>query len=271
MPTAKFFGNQKSMAGWELHTVNHNARNPDTGEWVRAHREYASRQEALDVACGLPVHAYAEFIKGPNGERIERSDIDSYCKSDQLVDHNRKSRRISLVAAGFAFLSALISAWLVATISDNGKRQLRAYVIIEKQEVTHEHGALRGVVALKNFGQTPAYALTMRTMMLTTPAGRLFVAEPWKPLELSRGIVGPGMTMFPRVESSVRTEDIPALQNGGQQIYVAGCVEYRDAFEQTWNLEFRFRSAFFEAPRWFMQPTSEGNEERPGSCGPRLG
>jgi hypothetical protein len=79
------------------------------------------------------------------------------------------------------------------------------------------------------------------------------------------------MTIFPRAELPVKIEDIPVLQNGGQQIYLGGCVAYRDAFEQTWSIEFRFRSAFFEAPRWFMQPTSEGSEERPGTCGPRLG
>jgi hypothetical protein len=75
---------EKIMASpsvWKLHTVNHNARNPDTAEWHREARDYPSRQASLDAACELPRHVHAEFIEGPNGERIEESAIADHCKA----------------------------------------------------------------------------------------------------------------------------------------------------------------------------------------------
>jgi hypothetical protein len=75
---------EKIMAApsvWKLHTVNHNAWNPDTAEWHREARDYPSRQAALDAACELPRHAHAEFIEEPNGERIEASVIADHCKA----------------------------------------------------------------------------------------------------------------------------------------------------------------------------------------------
>jgi hypothetical protein len=64
---------------WKLHKTDGGHRDLATGKGATISAEYPSREDALDAGCKLPAHVHAEFIEGPNGQRIEKTEIEEHC------------------------------------------------------------------------------------------------------------------------------------------------------------------------------------------------
>jgi hypothetical protein len=147
---------------------------------------------------------------------------------------------------------------------DIAKRQLRAYVFVDKARITLDGNILRGSVDVRNAGQTPAYDLTTKSGIQTQEVQKPFDALPFENVELSRTILGPNGIIRPHAELIVppdNTVAIPAFREGRGIIYYSGQVEYRDAFDRVWVLDFRLRSSSFDGKIWTLQPTEDGNKE----------
>jgi hypothetical protein len=199
--------------------------------------------------------------------------------------HNRKIHKWGRVTTIGALVYTLITAFIfIATIrsiqeagraadaataqaktaADTEKRQLRAYVFVDKASVTLDGRTLKGIVDLKNAGQTPAYELITRSRIETDEAGKPFTPKPLDNVAPSRGILGPAMVGNPQAELTLPPENtavLAALQNGRAVIYMIAQTQYRDAFDRTWILDFRLRSHHYDGSRWIMEPPEDGNTE----------
>jgi hypothetical protein len=167
--------------------------------------------------------------------------------------------------AGFIGLLAFFAAAGQAYIAnDTEKRSLRAYVFLVGGTIVLDGLTLKTVMDLKNGGQTPAYDLTVKSWMEINARG-----EPFDPKlaptsyagQIDRAILGSQAIVNPRLALAAPPEYIPPLKNGPGIIFVIGQVEYRDAFDRVWLLDFRWRSHVFENGRWQVRPAEEGNRE----------
>ena len=235
----------------------------------------------------------------PTAEQINRvaATFEAYASQGEATQakttkHNRKIRRWTRAATIGALVYTLITATILITTirsiqetqrathiasraadaataqakisEDTEKRQLRAYVFVDKASVTLDGLTLRGVVDLKNAGQTPAYDLVVKSLLQTDEAGKPFIPKPFDKVELDRTILGPGGSVYPRSELTIppdNTVAIPALKKGQAVIYMVGQARYRDAFDRDWILDFRLRSYSFESGSWILHSTEEGNKE----------
>ena len=70
---------------WKLHTRDEGHRPAAEG-----FHTLESKEAALDRACDLKslVHIKVLFIEGPNGERIEHPEIESWCRPAHAGDEN---------------------------------------------------------------------------------------------------------------------------------------------------------------------------------------
>ena len=127
---------------------------------------------------------------------------------------------------------------------------------------------MRGIVELRDTGQTPAYDLTTTLRLGTQEAGTPFIPEPPGDIaSLAQGILGRDSIIRPVIELAIPSENtalVPALQNRTGVIYLTGQAEYNDAFGKKWILDFRLRSHQFTGSAWNMAFTEEGNKETKG-------
>lgn len=149
---------------------------------------------------------------------------------------------------------------LVQDGEETARRQLRSYAAIESASIKLDGRTFKSEVDLKNSGQTPAYDLTVVSHLETIDTGSLFTPAPLKEKTGRSGIVGPGTVTHPYAELSVPEENkttIIGAQKGSVTIYLVGRARYRDIFQRTWVLNFRFElsaaaliSGRCNPPRW---------------------
>jgi hypothetical protein len=178
-----------------------------------------------------------------------------------------RSERIAAETAKAAKESADATRDAVKLSDKTAQRQLRAYVYVDKAVVTLEGRKLKGLIELKNTGQTPAYDAVTVTQFDTQEVGRPFIPRPFGVVPLDKVIIGPGGIVSPETELEIPTDNeaaIPAFKEGRGIVYLTGQTRYVDAFQRTWVLDFRMRSHAFEPARnrWILSPTEDGNTER---------
>ncbi len=191
-------------------------------------------------------------------------------KQDTSRRHSGGLEIFNAIILFFAFIAAATAACYTKkqweTAFDQERRTLRAYVFVEKASITLSDNMLKGIVELKNAGQTPAYDLTVKTRLQTDEANKPLTPSPLEDVELFPAILGPGGTINPRTDDLKVPVDntiaIPAFKNGSAVIYLIGQAEYRDAFDRKWVLDFRLKTHAFEGAAWILQPTNDGNTER---------
>jgi len=183
----------------------------------------------------------------------------------------------AIVAMGTGFIAAFTVVLALSTIflwlatrdlvrgaEKTAKQQLRAYVFVEKASVLLDGMTLKAAVDVRNSGLTPAYDVNIRSRMQTAEAELPFVLLPIEDVAVDRANMGPGMVINPNSELVIphdRPDAIEAFKSGRGVIYLFGNIEYRDAFEQTWVLDFRMKSQHFMGTYWIMSPTAQGNTE----------
>ncbi|MBV8140244.1 MAG: hypothetical protein JO121_32090, partial [Deltaproteobacteria bacterium] len=189
----------------------------------------------------------------------------------QAGTQKRKHTWLEIFAVFFAALAFLAAGYQGWVIRDNEKRQLRAYMFIDRVDFIIRAPQIHAVIHLKNSGQTPAYDLSAWVQMSTQASNESFVMMPKtsETFPMSRAIIGPGTTVRPAGRVDIPANNpavIPAVEHGEAKAYAWGEVQYRDAFDQPWCLEFRLENLRAEDGSWGMQTTPEGNKESNAPC-----
>jgi hypothetical protein len=175
------------------------------------------------------------------GDPNRNSDL---CAQWEAADAARDSARYDRwqLWVGVVGAAGLLAA-LGLTLDANGisrrtaKRQLRAYMGINKYDLTpYQLGVIgtgKFLIAMKNFGQTPAIALTTRVSYAirpwvdadTRPDDWDFEA-PGFPIDIA-----PGAPMFREINFSQHAiEQMEELQSGDAGLWVKFCAAYEDVF-----------------------------------------
>jgi hypothetical protein len=168
---------------------------------------------------------------------------------------------LDYAVGGFAFLAALggitaavFTGWQAWVAQDTEKRQLRSYVGISPGDVTLQEGTPAVVVInFKNFGQTPAYSVTLhgRAEQLPYPLPTSFVFPDYSP----QSILAEQLTVYPQSQysangetpSPMSSEQILAVREGKTtRIYAFGTVFYKDIFGDTHSTDFCYNVIFKE-------------------------
>lgn len=155
----------------------------------------------------------------------------------------------------------------VDTMARTARRELKAYVFVETQEIAWSGSAPPGEsvavakVFLKNYGQTPAYGLRVLLDVVTQPEFK--PREPAAPLQPA-GTLGPGATFKTEVQFRMPDARHADLREGRTKLFVYGRVEYEDAFKEPRWLNYRLMSAAAMGQDWRqLVSCAEGNESDP--------
>ena len=149
--------------------------------------------------------------------------------------------KIAVIATVVAFLQflALVATFWVMVL--NGRRQLRAYVFVDHGsfELSTDKNRLfiRGLVRVKNYGQTPGYELVTCTRMDIFDTKSPSFNEDY--MGLGKSVIGPGSERDITVNKGPIDEaDLVAIRAGTKSIFIWGRIDYIDAFKKKRYLKF---------------------------------
>lgn len=132
---------------------------------------------------------------------------------------------------------------LVKGAQDTARRQLRAYVFVDRAEITSidSGDAPIATIVIKNSGQTPAYGLTQ---VGGIAIGESFdtLTHPIGPHGISKTSLSPGgiTQHFNSAPGPLSTEEKSVLHAGTKTLWVYGEVHYKDAFGMERFTNYRF-------------------------------
>lgn len=145
-------------------------------------------------------------------------------------------------------------------------RELRAYVFIDKilREMHHD-SPFRVTVFVRNFGQTPAYGLTIESEMdFHAEERKEFVLPPQTNPDPSVTTIPPGGTGEHVLTHQWTEKEFEFLKDGKSRFYFFGIIRYRDAFGKDRWTRFRYKSTplFKVGEEWRVDfaATHKGNE-----------
>ena len=136
---------------------------------------------------------------------------------------------------------------LVKGADDTARRQLRAYVTVDKAQIAGLGDGQVPVAHLiiKNAGQTPAYKLTGIGCIATGISWETLLPPSTQngPLEMTHSSLGPGCIadQFHSAPRKLNPGDMDALLDGSTTIFVYGEIHYRDTFDVEHFIEYRFQ------------------------------
>lgn len=149
------------------------------------------------------------------------------------------------MAVGTGFL-AFYSFKQVGVISDNGKKQLRAYVLASQATMTtpDEMGNSTVKVVFKNYGQTPAYECTQKTTfdVWDEVNNKLYEKGKSFPEETSHANVGAADIVTVESIATLSQNRIKEMNDKKFTLWVHGTFTFTDIFEHEWHGEFSFKS-----------------------------
>jgi len=131
------------------------------------------------------------------------------------------------------------------SMTDNGRRQLRAYVFPDQANLVWQ-GTTKPTVAeivIKNSGQTPAYRLsTAASLSVDDSPLQVDLRVPSMPD--NHTVIPPSgsYTLSVAMDKPLMTDQLKAIQMGTQAIYVFGEIAYDDAFGECRVTRYRFFS-----------------------------
>jgi hypothetical protein len=159
---------------------------------------------------------------------------------------------------------------LVEDAKGTSKRELRAYIGMGGGEVfVLPNNILRGVVEIKNFGETPARNVMVAiTGELRTPGDiRTFNDPDFIP---HKQPIAPTMSWtFGHEFLGMTDQDLKDVLADKKLVYIWGHVRYQDIYNETQTLRFRLRNVVkllvtteegTSITKWKFYPEDEGNE-----------
>ncbi len=159
---------------------------------------------------------------------------------------------------------------LVSDTENNSKRELRAYIGMGGGEVfVLPNNILRGVVEIKNFGETPAHNVMVAIAgELRTPGDKRPFNDP--DFIPHKQPVAPTMSWtFGHEFLEMTDQDLRDVLADKKLVYIWGHVKYQDIYNETQTLRFRLRNvvkllvtteAGTAIQKWKFYPEDDGNE-----------
>lgn len=169
---------------------------------------------------------------------------------------------ITLILAAYTALLWGATGKLVKGADDTAKRQLRAYLGVRGGDIRHVPGGWIVWVDYVNNGQTPAHDVkgSISVELLDVDPKRVFPpAEEW----YGSWVIIPQAHATPDRKVAVSNEEERSMQKGGsgKAVFVGGHIAYRDIFDGTTNVTFRYRVRFkLDGTGWYLHTEPDGNK-----------
>ncbi len=212
----------------------------------KASNEKAAKHDGVSKALPALV---AQMISKPENEKSEPNRAAEHKWYDTFLNHPTEwlLALFNGLLVLYTYRLWIATRDLVEGAENTAKRQLRAYVWIDKTQPSPNIDAVPFIVAteIRNTGSTPAHDVRCFTELLPfdhpLPVGFTF-KQPPQEIPGPHYVVNPGSTHFVRTSpDEVFTDDIKtAIRNGTKRLYFWGVVRYRDAFKQERWSKFRF-------------------------------
>jgi hypothetical protein len=154
--------------------------------------------------------------------------------------------------AVFTFMLLCVGVWQVGIAQRTAHRQLRAYIAVELTTITDgsdltppsDVGTVRGVVVVKNNGQTPAYdVVTWAGIDIARISEEKNLVAPAETGGIAVTAMGPGGTTSHNrsLLRPLTDHEISEVKTGKSSIYLFGRTSYRDVFGKRHSTKFRVR------------------------------
>jgi hypothetical protein len=169
----------------------------------------------------------------------------------------------TIVLAAFTYGLWRDTAKLVIGAEDTAKRQLRAYVDINRGEIFDPLDPVkrRAFVEVKNYGETPANSKTMWVNVVARewPLNSV-LDDPPKNFSLGKAPLPPDRTSAIEVPIQFCGKIEEQLLSDAMAVYVYGQIRYTDIFgdKQITNFRLTCRSEWFA--KGLLAPDTEGND-----------
>jgi hypothetical protein len=123
------------------------------------------------------------------------------------------------------------------------RRQLRAHVSIDTGGVVTLSGQnLHATMEIKNSGPTPAYEVSINSILFMQEINASPSEPPVKDVDLAKTTVGPGATVSVEAQLFVRNvHDLHGLSVGDIIPWVTGRIRYRNVFGHSRGIDFLLR------------------------------
>jgi hypothetical protein len=184
------------------------------------------------------------------------------------------SDKIAVIASVVALLQFFALFATVFVMVRTARRQLRAYVLVSGSAVTNVvegNGIPEARVAIKNFGQTPAYNFVNVTGLAAyvyPPPKSISLTVPNDELSkpIARSVLGPtqeelATTDWQEKARPLTQQEKTDLAEGRAIIYVYGEIRYTDAFGRSHRTKYRYMMGgpVGVRPGGWTVPCDEGN------------
>jgi hypothetical protein len=165
-----------------------------------------------------------------------------------LTDRQTKLSYLGLGALLLTLLAvsaaAIVAVRALRLARDTARRELRAYVFPIYAHIRDVRASRPTfVIDVKNFGQTPAYGLRMKTALQSGshPLDTKLVPEVQNSIATAQ--LAPQATLFDEIalNHSLSANEISALAEGSAAIYLFGEIEYFDIYKKKRWTTFRMR------------------------------
>jgi hypothetical protein len=136
---------------------------------------------------------------------------------------------------------SLATRSLVRGADKTAERQLRAYIYTETTNITFKDGEWKLWYRIKNFGQTPAYDVTVKSRSEVLDWSTKMPSMPTTDKTEKVGSMGPHGDIF-EIESEIQgTASVAELENMTKAIFLVGTITYATLFGgEERNTQFRY-------------------------------
>src|SRR5580700_4128136 len=164
-----------------------------------------------------------------------------------ILGYRLKVTDTLLAAFTFLLFGATVALWLsthnlVRGADKTAERQLRAYIYIEKTNLTCKNDHWELSFCIKNFGQTPAHNVIVRSGSAAVDWNGGPASVPVPSRTDSLGSMGPQGDVFeivPEIADTVSATR-PGLENKTKALFVADTIEYTTVFGGPHRTDFRY-------------------------------
>lgn len=175
----------------------------------------------------------------------------------------REAARHTQAGATEAQRSATAAVRSVEVSEDTAKKQLRAYLCVEEsvflQEETLKFFSVQIIV--KNYGQTPAYAVCIRAKAKTIGEMKLDSFD--RSVEIDNSteptILGPGGRCAKSIKTILEDEELNEILIGTCHAMIVGTIHYIDIYQKPQFVEFCQRVRYYGTLNQRIHPHFFGN------------
>jgi len=121
------------------------------------------------------------------------------------------------------------------------RRQLRAHVAIDTGVVTLSGQNLHATLEIRNSGPTPAYEMTINSVLFMQEINASPSEPPVEDVDLSKTTVGPDTTVSSQEQLFVSNGNLHGLRDGNIIPWVTGRIRYRNVFGASRRIDFLSR------------------------------